>query len=397
MTLRSPLVGGRARVAVVATPFGFGPSSKAYSIGQVLARDHHLDVAYYGTDSALDFFAAQPDAPARPLDDPPPGQDPPALRSADAVVNVLAPELIGTDRLAARTYYVDSLGFMWTAADVPPDSPLHRVRAYLAQDLFGSVAHLARLGLRDVIPVSGIVARPPAAPPTVPAPAGPPGGTAARGPGRPRVLVQLGGLGNPAGHTSGRVYLALVERLLAAVRDDSAVEMTAAMNHANGAFTLRAGVPVRQLSAADFHTALGRCDVVLSSPGMTTLVEVSRAGRPYIPLPPQNWSQVLICRHLSARSAHDLWPFLTAPYDGIAEGAPEAAKAVAVQEVNRRLGRDDGYAARYARLARHAVGNPETPDLGAPFDGAHEVAAVVAADLAARRSAVEPTTEATAS
>ncbi|MCZ0970407.1 hypothetical protein O1L55_00480 [Streptomyces albulus] len=183
------------------------------------------------------------------------------------------------------------------------------------------------------------------------------------------MLVQLGGLGNPAGHTSGRVYLALVERLLAAVRDDSAVEMTAAMNHANGAFTLRAGVPVRQLSAADFHTALGRCDVVLSSPGMTTLVEVSRAGRPYVPLPPQNWSQVLICRHLSARSAHDLWPFLTAPYDGIAEGAPEAAKAVAVQEVNRRLGRDDGYAARYARLARHAVGNPETPDLGAPSTG----------------------------
>ncbi|MFH8553562.1 hypothetical protein [Streptomyces celluloflavus] len=392
MTLPAPTADGRSRVAVVATPFGFGPASKAYSIGQVLARHHGLDVAYYGTDSALDFFTAQPGIHVRPLDDPHPGQGPPALRSADAVVNVLAPELIGTGELAARTYYVDSLGFMWGAADVPPDSPLHQVRAYLAQDLFGSAAHLARLGLRGVIPVSGIVAPPPA----IPTPAAPPEGAGVRVPDRTRVLVQLGGLGNPAGHTSGRVYLALVERLLAAVRNDS-VEMNVAMNQANGAFTLHAGMPVRQLSAADFRTALGHCDVVLSSPGMTTLVEASQAGRPYVPLPPQNWSQVLICRHLAGRSEQSLWPFLRGPYDHIAEAAPEAEKAVAVQEINRRLGRDDGYLTRYAQLARHAVGNPRTPDVGAPFGGAHEVAAVVAADLAGRRSADELTTEATAS
>ncbi|PNE37003.1 hypothetical protein [Streptomyces noursei] len=390
MTLRPPTADRCARVAVVATPFGFGPASKAYSIGQVLARHHGLDVAYYGTDSALDFFTAQHDTHAGPLGRRPPGQDPPELRSADAVVNVLAPELIGTGALAARTYYVDSLGFMWGAADVPPDSPLRRVRAYLAQDLFGSADHLARLGLRGVIPVSGIVAPPPAIPPPAP-----PEDTGTRTPDRTRVLVQLGGLGNPAGHTSGQVYLALVERLLTEVRHD-AVEMNVAMNHAHGAFSLQADLPARQLSATEFRTALRHSDVVLSSPGMTTLVEVSQAARPYVPLPPQNWSQVLICRHLAAGCAHELWPFLTAPYDRIGDAAPEAEKAVAVQEINRRLGRDDTYVKRYAHLARHALGNPRTPHVGAPFDGAHEVAAVVAADLTARRSADEPTTETTA-
>ncbi|TBO57650.1 hypothetical protein EYS09_21550 [Streptomyces kasugaensis] len=176
MTLPAPTADGRGRVAVVATPFGFGPASKAYSIGQVLARHHGLDVAYYGTDSALDFFTAQPGIHVRPLDDPYPGQGPPALRSADAVVNVLAPELIGTGELAARTYYVDSLGFMWGAADVPPDSPLHQVRAYLAQDLFGSAAHLARLGLRGVIPETGITPRPRRSRPPRPRPRAPASG-----------------------------------------------------------------------------------------------------------------------------------------------------------------------------------------------------------------------------
>ncbi|MEW1549960.1 hypothetical protein [Streptomyces tsukubensis] len=376
MTLPLPTADGRPRVAVVATPFGFGPASKAYSIGQVLTRDHALDVTYYGTDSALDFLSAQPGIRTEPLGPARPGQDPPALAAADAVVNVLAPELVTSDELAARTYYVDSLGFMWGAADLPPDSPLHRVRAYLAQDIFGSAAHLARLGLRGVIPVSGIVAPPEAA--------------VVRKAERTRVLVHLGGLGNPAGHTSGQVYLTLVERLLTALQGDDPGGMSVAMNQANGAFTLRAGLPVRHLSAAGFHRALADCDTVLSSPGLTTLVEVSRARRPYVPLPPQNWSQVLISRRLAARPGHGLWPFLTGPYGRIAEKAPEAEKAMAVSEINRRLGRDGGYVTRYARLARQAMGTPRAPEVGAPFEGAREVAAVVAADLSARRAADEP-------
>ncbi|MFJ8229724.1 hypothetical protein ACIQ9E_07150 [Streptomyces sp. NPDC094448] len=386
MILPLPPATGRARVAVVATPFGFGPASKAYSIGQVLARHHALDVTYYGTGSALDFLTAQPGIRTEPLGSSRPGQDPPALAAADAVVNVLAPELVTTAALAARTYYVDSLGFMWGAADLPPDSPLHQVRAYLAQDIFDSAAHLARLGLRAVIPVSGIVAPPPA----LPSPAVPPEGAAVRKAERIPVLVHLGGLGNPAGHTSGQVYLTLVERLLTALRRDHPDGMSVAMNQANGAFTLGAGLPVRQLSAAGFHHALAGCDTVLSSPGLTTLVEVSQARRPYVPLPPQNWSQVLISRRLAARPGPPgLWPFLMSPYDRIAEQAPEAEKAMAVSEINRQLGRDDGYLTRYARLARHAMANPRTPDVGAPFEGAREVAAVVAADLATRRGADE--------
>ncbi|WEH36595.1 hypothetical protein PZB75_26525 [Streptomyces sp. AM 4-1-1] len=364
-------------IAVVATPFGFGPASKAYSIGQVLAQDHGMDVRYYGADSALDFFRAQRGLRSQHLDPRTLRDDSSVLEAADAVVNVLAPELIASPALAASTYYVDSLGFMWQRADIPEDSPLQQVRAYFAQDLFGSAANLAGLGLPGVTPVSGIVA-----------PTAPPPSAGARPTGRTRALVQLGGLSNPAGHDSAHVYLALAERLLAAVRDDS-YDVSVAMNSANGAFSLTAAGPVRHLSRDGFRAALGVCDVVLSSPGMTTLIEVSQANLPYVPLPPQNWSQVLISRHMAARSGHALWPFLIGPYEAIDARAREEEKAAAVREVNRRLTADTGYIAHFAQLARHAVHDPETPDVGAPFEGAWEVADAVAADLDSRSDSYE--------
>ncbi|GAA2640365.1 LOG family protein [Streptomyces axinellae] len=351
------------RIAVVATPFGFGPASKAYSIGQVLRDEWGMDIQFYGRDSAWDFFAAQPEVrPRRPEELGRPD-------SADAVVNVLAPELIRSPATAAMTYYVDSLGFMWQPSDIPTDSLLKRVRGYFAQDLFGSAANLVALGVPGVTPVSGIVA------PTAPGPALPGKWT-----GR-RVLVQLGGLSNPAGHGSGQVYLALAQRLLTALRDISG-ELSIAMNHAGGRFSLDVGHPARQLSGGEFHSELADCGAVLSSPGMTTLIEASRARRPYVPLPPQNWSQVVICQHLARRSELGVWEFLTGPYATIDARAPEADKAAQVQEVNRTLGRDDGYAAAYADLARAALAAGVAPDVGAPFEGAREVAAAVAAGLA---------------
>ncbi|MQS05754.1 hypothetical protein [Streptomyces alkaliphilus] len=365
-------------MAVVATPFGFGPASKAYSIGRVLAEEHDMDVRYHGSGSALDFFAAQPDTISSPLDTTSPPVDPSIPGSADAVINVLAPEMIPSAEIAASTYYVDSLGFMWERADVPEDSPLTRVRAYFAQDLFGSVANLSRLGLRRVIPVSGIVA-------PVPLPGAPVPGT----PDRTRALVQLGGLGNPAGPESGRVYLALAERLLIALGKNS-YELEIAMNRSDDGFRLEVDAPVRHLSAEGFRIALGGCDVVLSSPGMTTLVEVSQSRRPYVPLPPQNWSQVVICRHMTRRSGHGIWTFLTRPYDSIDARGPEEEKAAAVREVNRQLASDTGFIRGFAEIAHEAVSDPEVPEVGNPFEGAREIAATVARDLNVGKSPVGP-------
>jgi hypothetical protein len=357
-----------ARVALLATPFGFGPASKAYSIGYLLAEEYDLDMHYFGSDCALDFFTAQ-GLRARALANPLPEQDLDFIADCDAVINVLAPELIPSPEIAALTHYVDSLGFMWEHADLPPHSLLRHVRGYYAQDLFGSAENLARLGIPNVTPVSGIVSDTAALP---------------NRPGHdiPRGVVNLGGLGNPAGIGSAQAYLPLVERLLVGLREGP-YALTVTMNRAISELSLTTDVPVEQFSSTDFLATVARCDVVFSSPGMTTLVEASRAGRTYVPLPPQNWSQVVISGHMAAQSDLEMWSFLSARYRGIGAGDDEMRKAAAVREVNREMAADPRFAAEYGVLALRAAEAAEAPTVGAPFDGAREVAAAVAADLGA--------------
>ncbi len=353
-------IGPRAgRVAVVATPFGFGPSSKAFSIGRVLTARYDLEVRYFGSACARDFFAAQ-GAPVSDL----PSSLADTLSEYDAVVNVLAPELIPSREVAARTHYVDSLGFMWQQADLPLNSRLRQVRAYYAQDVFGSVENLTQLGFPDVIPVPGITGSA-----EFPAP---------HNGASPSAIVNLGGLINPAGARSAQAYLPLVRGLINGL-GAGPYKLTVAMNLAAG--DLAVDVPVRQLSVAGFRAAMQAIDVVYSSPGMTTLVESSQAGRTFVPLPPQNWSQVVIAEHMLARSSLDIWRFLTEPYLGIDKADDEMRKAAAVREVNLALGRSAQFAGDYVELALAAAQAGEVPALGAPYDGADKVAAAVVADL----------------
>ncbi|MGY5309159.1 hypothetical protein [Nocardia gipuzkoensis] len=357
----------QARIAVLATPFGFGPASKAYSIGQLLSREYSADVQYFGSDSAWDFFAAQDDLPSHRLNQITEGELD-FIASCDAIVNVLAPELISSPGLAALTHYVDSLGFMWQEADLSPQSLLRHVRGYYAQDLFGSVTNLKKLGISGVTAVSGIVAEQ---------------GMSTIPPSKydaPHGLVNLGGLSNPAGTASADAYLPMLERLLTELQGRP-YHLTVAMNCSNLDLSLSSTWKVRHLSGTDFRAALANCDVVFSSPGMTTLIETSQAGRPYVPLPPQNWSQVVICRHMAERSSLEIWPFLVGRYTGIEAHFPEMRKAAEVREINRHLAADAGFAAAYGTLARYAAAVAEVPTVGAPFGGARQVAAAVAADI----------------
>ncbi|MFE7121774.1 hypothetical protein ACFU99_40730, partial [Streptomyces sp. NPDC057654] len=85
--------------------------------------------------------------------------------------------------------------------------------------------------------------------------------------------------------------------------------------------------------------------------------------------------------HMSRLSGQAVWPFLAERYRAIDVRAAEAVKAAAVREVNRDLAVDAEFVREYGLLARRAVREGEVPSVGAPFGGAAEVAAAVAADL----------------
>lgn len=353
---------GRPKIAVVPTAFGFGPASKAHSIGEEVASGYDAEVVYYGEASAFEYFSRQSDVEVRALS-PDPDQNVAALAKFDAIINVLEPRFV-VPQLVRKTHYVDSLGFMWGSVDLPPESHLRQVRAYYCQDIFGSADNLTGLGLANVVAVSGIVAESSRFP------------TSHSGPHADR-LVNLGGLSNPAGNLSADAYLPLIDRLLPIFNEDG-VESIVVGNDSTALGLPSKSVRLTQLSRAMFDSTMRSCDVVISSPGMTTLIESSKERRAYVPLPPQNWSQVLICRGMIAGSDLSLWEFLAEQYHGIDDRLPELAKANAVRDVNRLLSSSDGFLREYTALARTALELAEVPQVGAPYTGAKAIANCVA-------------------
>jgi hydroxymethylcytosylglucuronate/cytosylglucuronate synthase len=216
-----------------------------------------------------------------------------AEEQVDAAVVVLDPAMANACTAAGvPTVYVDSLPFLWTRGDLP-GFPLD-VSAYCAQSCLDLpeesrlvLDEVARLHWVDpIITTSG--AR-----------------TATRrraGAGR-RVLVSLGGLRSPR-ITDWAAYPRLVvPAVLGALRDAGRDEVHVAGNLpptlaeefiASGPASLK--VTIGALEHRQFVDRLDECDVLLTSPGLTTLLEASSRGVPVVALPPQNMSQILNAR-----------------------------------------------------------------------------------------------------
>lgn len=196
---------------------------------------------------------------------------------ADAALVVLDPEVAEAAHDAGcPTVYVDSLPFLWTPADPVP----HKVEAYCAQqcpalpqaavDALGPVQNLR--WVQAIVP-------PPASP-------------------RPRsstlAVVNFGGLSAP-GHNAAAQY---VDLLLAPVVE--ALEccgfrtIEVCGNLPSDSYeTLRGTtVHVGQHSPNRFDELVRTAGMLVTSPGLTTLLAASAAGTPTICMPPQNLSQV---------------------------------------------------------------------------------------------------------
>ncbi|MEU7478414.1 hydroxymethylcytosylglucuronate/cytosylglucuronate synthase [Lentzea sp. NPDC042327] len=220
-----------------------------------------------------------------------------AEEEVDAALVVLDPAIANACTAAGvPTTYVDSLPFLWTRGDLP-GFPV-AVAAYCAQRCLelpaGSeevLGHVQRLHWVD--PVVEHAA------------AGGPGVPAGRWRGAGgRALVNLGGLRSPHAADWAAYPRLVVPAVLTALRDTGFEEAHVAGNvPAELAAELVRSAPERlrvsagPLARADFLARLdGGCDVLVTSPGLTTLLEASSRGVPVVALPPQNLSQVFNAR-----------------------------------------------------------------------------------------------------
>ncbi|MFJ8471144.1 hydroxymethylcytosylglucuronate/cytosylglucuronate synthase [Kitasatospora sp. NPDC094011] len=299
-------------VAVAGVEFGWGSSGK---LGAVLSALRHRGgdrLRFIGLASGLGRPVLA-DHPVERWFDLPKARSEEELRRivraqrVQAALVVLDGELANALRACGvPVVFVDSLPFLWTEGDridLPLDAEVYCAQRCVELPPEGArvLADVRRLRWVDAVIADGTAARR-AAPPPHPR----------------RALLSLGGLRAPQ-LTDWASYPRLV--LPAALEALTASGVTEVHIAGNLPAWLAAQLvdscahpPVTTVGALpheEFLRRLADCDVLLTSPGLTTLLEAGRLGTPALCLPPQNLSQIFNGRFHSRALGADVrirWP-----------------------------------------------------------------------------------------
>ncbi|MEV5239454.1 hydroxymethylcytosylglucuronate/cytosylglucuronate synthase [Streptomyces cinnamoneus] len=313
-------------VAVAGAEFGWGSSGKLSAVLSALRERARLPLRFVGLASGLGRPLLAEHSVERWYDLPDAAADRRAavgriVRSHGvraAVVVLDGAVATALQAAGVPTVFVDSLPFLWTEGDraaLPLDATVYCAQQCvdLPPECEGVLASVASLHW-----VEAVIGTPPAGSATgSPAPcSGAPGTPGAR-PWR-RALVSLGGLGAPRLPDWTAYPRVVVPAVLGALADHGVEEAHLAGNLPAG---LLAGLVERPpvglrvtagpLPHSAFLAELTRCDVLLASPGLTTLLEAGRLGVPTVCLPPQNLSQIFNGRSHSRAVGADVrvaWP-----------------------------------------------------------------------------------------
>ncbi len=271
------------KLLVNATNFGLGSAGK---IASVLAELPGSTAVVYGSELGANVFDRSVPIAGRvpsgtPLEQVISEYDP------DVALVALDPDVANElGRLRFPVVYLDSLPFMWTQPEEVPAG----VDAYLAQRSPLVPAAGPDGPLRAVGNLHWIGAIVPCVRPE------PPDTDDA-----PEVVVNLGGLASWFSPADDLAYPTLIlPPLLAELRhagygsvlittSTAAVPVVEAVVEGHGG----AGVTVRSMPHPEFLTAIAHCRLLVTSPGLTTLLESGHLRTHTLVLPPQNLSQCL--------------------------------------------------------------------------------------------------------
>ncbi|KJK57846.1 hydroxymethylcytosylglucuronate/cytosylglucuronate synthase [Saccharothrix sp. ST-888] len=299
-------------VAVAGAEFGWGSSGKLSAILSALQERSSVPLRFVGLASGL----GRPLLSAHSVDrwyDLPADGAPGAIREIVRSERVRAAVVVLDGRTATAleaagvpTVFVDSLPFLWTEGDraaLPLDAAVYCAQKCVelppeCLDVLASVRALRW--------VDAVIGTPPAATDRT-----------AAGPYR-SALVSLGGLQAPRLTDWTNYPRAVVPAVLEALAAYGVHEVHLAGNlpaDLAGRLVDASLAPSRTTTGAlthgEFLDRLADCDVLLTSPGLTTLLEAGAAGVPTVCLPPQNLSQIFNGRFHSQAVGVDVrvvWP-----------------------------------------------------------------------------------------
>lgn len=336
------------RIAVCAQSFGFGPVSKACAIAKALLEGcQGLELVCIADSVSKEFMKREglwkDDRDFTVGDDEIDLLKREDLGRIDAAVVVLDPKLASFFHSWVPTYFVDSLGFMWDDGFFQQFPLLRDIHIYFVQDVFGAHDRLAAKGVQNLYPVGAILDTRV----TLPQDA-------------PDLTFHLGGLFNIFDETPIRNYVEgivpIIEKLGVGLHS---VVLTSRRALESFEILRTTNLPVRNLPHDQALGMFTQSGSVLTSPGLTTLLELMYLQVPVIPLPPQNMSQALIISNLVVHwsSAPEIWAFLVEHYPLTDEMGEEEGVRM-VQSINEKLLNCSDFQESYVDLALKAIAQP---------------------------------------
>jgi hypothetical protein len=129
-----------------------------------------------------------------------------------------------------------------------------------------------------------------------------------------------------------------------------------------------------------------RANCVLTCPGLTTLLELSRGSIPTSLLPPQNYSQLLILNELHSAQVNpngDILSFLLGTYGTNTTFDREQDGVEYVRAVNKQLTDNEEFRNEYVRRLFREIPSAKSLSIARSFDGAAQCAETLLSDFGA--------------
>lgn len=356
------------RIGFFAEPFGYGPASKSVAIAKSMVEQYGITPVMIGEGIAHTFMSMEIEAESVKISPHSLISDRSSLQllgQLDAAVIALDPNWPRITKPTMPTFVVDSLGFMWDRAHFQRFPYLKGLDAYFAQDLFGAVKRLRDFGVENVVATSAIVEP-----------------TRAWTPPRSilsKYIVNMGGLRNPFQSKPPTAYLNFVFGCLKQAGLSNSNTAVIGEPIEDKGIDEKTSLPITKISKSEAAYLYANAEAVVSSPGLTTLLEVCELRQRYIPLPPQNYSQALILNKLATMHAVDpIFAFLAEAYS-VGDDLSETEGVARVEVCNERFAGDADFRSRYSELFRSALlrAPPLPHDLIDGYDGASQIAKYV--------------------
>ena len=289
-------------IAVCGVDFGWGSAGKISAILEEIRDRGDMRVVMIGTalgrpvllNAQVDVWVEDwptSDSELRQL-----------MRDLDVVAALVILDPYAASKLESvgiPTLYIDSIPYVWTMADFLPTA----VSIYCAQRsrFLPAAAEAALRRVSNVTWIDAIV--------TVP--------VRDAVVDRELAILNFGGMHSPTHVAGNPVYLSLVvmpvlkSLVSAGYRRVEVCGNLAMADLGHGPEALSLDLHVNPRSHEEFMALLGSAGVLLTSPGLTALLEASACGCPTVCLPPQNLSQIFNAQRFAKAVSEELvvsWP-----------------------------------------------------------------------------------------